>query len=792
MKDASPGFVRKQFLVRGNLHGSRFAAAVFLLVRSLNLRGWLRPFSRGYEIQLEGDEGTLKAFANQFLSRFQQADYRFELVSIIRINPKGDMSFRLRDAENRQSGGRWVLPDRGQCSECVAEMLNPDNRRFFYPYTFCADCGPRYSIARKGLLRREDTSLGKYPLCEQCLSEVGNSRDRRFLHLVNTCPICGPSVELWDHCGVVKGRQRDALIQSAAVIEEGGVLAVKEISGFSLVCLATVNEPVRRIRALLDSAHQPIPCILQSVDAIDAFVLAGVKERDWLMQSSAPLLRIKKRNNVSSLSGQIAPFGSHFDIGLPSSGILHLLMNLLHLPLAVISGAERRLPYACTEGEALQAFEGHVDSMLVSELPILRTIPDSLVQRLGGQMQVLRHGKGIVPLELKTGESEKEVIALGGKHLTSLGLSVEERSFLLGPVGPLGQGTSLDFFFDNLNDSKALFDHGPQQLQADTDPQALTAQYALSTGTKVQQIEHDLAHVMVGLPCDFEISHVMALCFDEGIGRGKQDELSGGECLWLEGNEWQRIIQFESFCLPGGDSSIDDNRACLFGMLHETFGKKMWDVLPLKLRAQLNLQEIEQWDQVFDRKLQCRQTRSVTQWWFGLAALLLGTHRNRYQGHTFSELEAVMDREMDLRRGVKPYAHPINQAGETKQMSILGWKPMLQGIVTDMQQGRHAQYILRRVFCTFSQWILKIAATLHPQCIILSGSAFENRIWTEHLMGTLTQHGFRTQLPDQIPLNDNGLAIGQLRAASRGMNAQPTEMPSITDALTKISASSVS
>ncbi|HAQ98783.1 MAG TPA: hypothetical protein DCR61_05465, partial [Verrucomicrobiales bacterium] len=112
MKDASPGFVRKQFLVRGNLHGSRFAAAVFLLVRSLNLRGWIRPFSRGYEIQLEGDEGTLKAFENQFLSRFQQADYRFELVSINRINPKGDMSFSLREAENRQSGARWVLPDR--------------------------------------------------------------------------------------------------------------------------------------------------------------------------------------------------------------------------------------------------------------------------------------------------------------------------------------------------------------------------------------------------------------------------------------------------------------------------------------------------------------------------------------------------------------------------------------------------------------------------------------------------------------------------------------------------------
>jgi hydrogenase maturation protein HypF len=328
MRDASLGFIRKRFMVRGNLHGSGFSAAIFRLVRSLNLRGWMRPFSRGYEIQLEADKGTLKGFESQLLSRFQQADCQFT-VEVSHLDSEGDISFSLLEPEDEQSKGRWILPDTGQCPDCVSEMLNPHNRRFFYPYTYCADCGPKYSIARQGLLRREDTSFEKYPLCEQCLAEVGNSRDRRFLHTLNTCPICGPSIELLDHHGGLKSRQREALIQSAAALEEGCILAIKEISGFSLVALATVNEPVRRIRALLNQAHQPIPFIVNSVDAVDAFTLAGAREREWLKQLKAPLLRVKKREGVLSLADQIAPYGSHLDIGLPGSGHAASIIELV-------------------------------------------------------------------------------------------------------------------------------------------------------------------------------------------------------------------------------------------------------------------------------------------------------------------------------------------------------------------------------------------------------------------------------------------------------------------------------
>ena len=527
MSDTSSGFMRKRFMVRGNLHGSVFSAAIFRLVRSLNLRGWMRPFSKGYEIQVEGDEGTLRGFESQLLSRFQLHYSPFSVNACL-LDTKGDASFRLLDPEEDQPSGRWMRPDTCPCPDCVGEMLNTHNRRFFYPFTFCADCGPRYTIAHKGLLRREDTLLGKYALCEQCQAEIGNSRDRRFLHTFNTCPICGPGVELWDHRGASHSRQREALIQAASVLDQGRVLAVKETTGFSLIALATANEPIRRMRSMLEKPLQPIPLMIGSPDAADAFALMSAEEREWLLSPMAPSVRVKRRESSMSLSDLMAPHGNQLDVCLPGSGIFHLLVNLLNLPLAVISDTGHRLPYACNEAEALQEFHGLVDYMLISDLPLLRSIPKTLLQRIGQEKQVLKHGVGIVPLEIQIPVKSDQVLALGGKNTTSLGLKTEDRCFLLSPLGALKDGASLDFFFDGVQDAKRSFDFKPDSLEADVDPHGLTTQYALSTGMEVQQIDHDLAHIMSTLSGPSETDGILGICFDEGIGKDKKGVMGGG------------------------------------------------------------------------------------------------------------------------------------------------------------------------------------------------------------------------------------------------------------------------
>ena len=320
----------------------------------------MQPNARGFEVQLEGDRGTLRAFERQLADRIRKASPGFDLT-VSSIGTAGDSSFKILPPQPEQSGGRWMQPDRAQCPECVSDMLNPANRRFFFPLTFCNECGPRFSLGRKGLLSREDSVLAGYAMCEQCQAEVDNSRDRRFLHHLNTCPICGPHVELLNHQGAKLSQHREALIQAAAALDQGRLLAIKDVSGFRLVCMGTSDEAIRRMRALLGQPHTPLALMLSTPDAADAFSLMEPEERNWLLSPAAPCVRLPKRPGVRSLSELLSPDSSVLDVCLPETGMFQLLLNLLNMPLAVAYELHHKLPYACQVNEAIQAFEGMVD-----------------------------------------------------------------------------------------------------------------------------------------------------------------------------------------------------------------------------------------------------------------------------------------------------------------------------------------------------------------------------------------------------------------------------------------------
>lgn len=790
MGSTSAGFIRKRFLIRGNLHGTGVQSTTYRIVKSLNLRGWMQPNARGFEVQLEGDRGTLRGFERQLADRIRKASPGFDLT-VSPVGTVGDASFKMLPAHSNQEAGRWVQPDRAQCPECIAEMLNPGNRRFFFPFTFCAECGPRFSLGRKGLLNRDDSVFAGYGMCEQCQAEVDNSRDRRFLHHLNTCPICGPHVELLNHQGAKLSRHREALIQAAAALDQGRLLAIKDVSGFRLVSVGTSDEAIRRMRAVLGQPHVPLALMLSTPDALDAFALMEPEERNWLLSAEAPCVRLPRRPGVRSLSELLAPDSSVLDVCLPESGIFQLLLNLLNMPLAVAYELQHKLPYACQVNEAIQVFEGMVDFMLVADMPLLRPSPRTLVQRLGDTKQTLQLGFGATPFEMPLGCNVHHLMALGGRNDTSIGFGVDDRFYLNPSLGALKENGNLDHFFDAIQDGKKLFDIQQTKFLTDGDPQGLTTQYALSTGLAQEQIDHELAHVMTALHGADADANVMGVCFDEGRG-GQSDVIGGGDVLWIEKKSWQRVATFAPFWMPGGDYSTSDNRGCLYGMLYEVFGRDMWDALPLRLRAQLNLQDLEHWNRVFELKLQCRRARSVGRWWQGVSALLSHSIRNRFHGDSWAVLNQMIDRDSFHSMSVNAYERPLIKSDQDPAALALEWKPMLQGMIQDLDQGIRPETILCKVCDTFGRWMLNLATAMHPRLIVLSGIAFENGLFTDWMAGQLRSHGFQVLLPAELPLHDGGLAAGQILAHARGMDVESSMVPSLKDSLARLTQSPAS
>ncbi len=201
--------------IHGAVQGVGFRPFVYRLAIDLGLTGWVINDTAGVFIEVEGPRADLQTF----LARLPGETPPRAIVQSLAaewLEPTGYPDFEIRHSDNTGAKTVLVLPDIAICDDCLAEVLNPADRRHGYPFTNCTNCGPRFSIIQALPYDRPNTTMRRFIMCPACQAEYASPLDRRFHAQPNACPACGPRVAFVGEWRMANGELANQRISESA------------------------------------------------------------------------------------------------------------------------------------------------------------------------------------------------------------------------------------------------------------------------------------------------------------------------------------------------------------------------------------------------------------------------------------------------------------------------------------------------------------------------------------------------------------------------------------------------
>ncbi|MFQ3574467.1 MAG: acylphosphatase, partial [Thermodesulfovibrionales bacterium] len=211
--------------IKGIVQGVGFRPFIYNLAIARNLKGFVKNTSGGVIIDAQGE--NLEGFILS-VRKDHPPLAKIEHIDIKELPVTSDYDeFTITESDDELSRFTLISQDVSICKDCLAELLNPLDRRYHYPFINCTNCGPRYSIIQRVPYDRANTTMSAFKMCQECLDEYTNPTNRRFHAQPNACFECGPHVWL-DIVNIDLGsvkKDTDHILQAIEILKRGGILA---------------------------------------------------------------------------------------------------------------------------------------------------------------------------------------------------------------------------------------------------------------------------------------------------------------------------------------------------------------------------------------------------------------------------------------------------------------------------------------------------------------------------------------------------------------------------------------
>ena len=259
---------RRRLTVSGVVQGVGFRPFVHRLAGELQLNGSVCNGAEGVVVEVEGSLESLEEFERRLVEQAPPMS-RVESVDITELSVTGESGFHIGPSHDDGIGTSPVAlvpADTACCADCLRETLDPTDRRARYPFTACTYCGPRFTMVTGLPYDRPFTTMVGFPLCPLCQQEYDDPADRRFHAQPTACPECGPSLTFRGGTQDADAVGDQALAAALAVLEGGGIVAVKGVGGYHLACDATRPDVVSELRQRKRRSDKPFAVLVPSIE----------------------------------------------------------------------------------------------------------------------------------------------------------------------------------------------------------------------------------------------------------------------------------------------------------------------------------------------------------------------------------------------------------------------------------------------------------------------------------------------------------------------------------------------
>ena len=590
---------RKRYSYKGIVQGVGFRPTVYRCAISAGVTGFVQNRRSVVVAEVEGPATLISDFENNLQNHLPSAA-RLDSIGSEDIAPMGDESFLIIESEDSDYIFPPIPPDLALCADCRRELLDPENRRYLYPFITCTVCGPRYSIVCDTPFDRENTSMAEFNQCPECLKEYRDPDDRRFHSQTNSCSICGPAYFIHQPEGHSlrgipagdKPANHDPVKAAIEELKEGKIVAVQGIGGFHLAADPLFPDTVEKLRGSKGRETKPFALMARDIPAIEKLCSISGREKELLLSAESPIVILELRDHLREELRTVSDTGT-LGVMLPYTPIHQLLfshpeIDIPYRYLIMTSGNFKSEPIITDPEYAFKSLSDVADLFLYHNRRIIHHCDDSLIRvqlKTSGDYQnrrndtqappcILRRSRGYVPRVLAIRESvNAKTLAVGGDLKNSPAFVADDTIYLAPYIGDLEAPLTLEKFDETINRIIELYKVRPERLVYDLHPGYHSTAWAEANTTIDEkiQIQHHHAHIL-SVMAEHGLEEAIGLGCD-GTGYGTDGTIWGCEFLYVTRSEFTRIGCLKPFRLPGGDESAYNPRRIAYSILRDIVGQ---------------------------------------------------------------------------------------------------------------------------------------------------------------------------------------------------------------------------